>query len=100
MPAAGSFPLVTAFEVFEHTPGPLVTAAQALSMLQPGGRLLFSTLLMDGLPRQSTDHWYIAPRNGHISLHTAASLQKLFARLAWSVRSLNPNLHLAERANS
>jgi 2-polyprenyl-6-hydroxyphenyl methylase/3-demethylubiquinone-9 3-methyltransferase len=96
-PPPGSFPLVTAFEVFEHTPTPTETAAQALAMLQPGGRLLFSTLLLDNLPRQATDHWYIAPRNGHISLHTTHSLGQLFARLGWKIRSFNANLHIAER---
>jgi hypothetical protein len=97
MPATGSFDLVTAFEVFEHTATPIETASHALSMLRANGRLFFSTLLMDGLPRQSTDHWYIAPRNGHISLHTRASLQSLFDRLGWAVRSLNHDLHIAQQ---
>jgi SAM-dependent methyltransferase len=93
--AIGSFDLVTAFEVFEHTPTPISTAAEALSFLRPNGWLLFSTLLMDELQRQSTDHWYIAPRNGHISLHTSASLRALFARLGWAVGSFSANLHMA-----
>jgi 2-polyprenyl-6-hydroxyphenyl methylase/3-demethylubiquinone-9 3-methyltransferase len=96
-PVAGGFDLVTAFEVFEHTATPIETASHALSLLRPNGRLFFSTLLMDGLPRQATDHWYIAPRNGHISLHTQASLQALFDRLACAVRCLNHNLHIAQR---
>jgi SAM-dependent methyltransferase len=96
-PETGSFDLITALEVFEHTPTPVGTAAEALAFLRPGGRLLFSTLLMDGLARQSTDHWYIAPRNGHISLHTSASLRALFGRLGWHVRSFNQNLHIVER---
>jgi len=96
MPPRCSFHLVTAFEVFEHTPTPIETAREALSMLVPGGCLLFSTLLLDQMPRQSTDHWYIAPRNGHISLHSSSSLKKLFSRLGWSVRSFNANLHIAE----
>jgi SAM-dependent methyltransferase len=94
--APGTFDLVTAFEVFEHTPTPIPTAAEALNFLRPHGRLLFSTLLVDDLPRQATDFWYIAPRNGHISLHTSASLRALFARLGWTVRSFSANLHVAE----
>jgi SAM-dependent methyltransferase len=92
----GTFDLVTAFEVFEHTPTPVTTTSEALSFLRPNGRLLFSTLLMDELARQATDHWYIAPRNAHISLHTRASLRALFARLGWTVHTYKPNLHMAQ----
>lgn len=92
-----SFDLVTAYEVFEHTPTPLATALQALAFLRTGGRLVFSTLLLDDVGPHDTEHWYIAPRNGHISLHTRASLQALFARLGWTVRHLNENLHVALR---
>jgi SAM-dependent methyltransferase len=98
--ATGTFDLVTAFGVFEHTPTPVATAAEALSFVRPGGQLLFSTLLLDDVGRQATDHWYIAPRNGHISLHTSASLKALFARLNWGVRSFNSNLHVAERVKA
>jgi Methyltransferase domain len=83
--------------VFEHTPTPIATASEALSFLRPNGRLLFSTLLMDELPRQATDHWYISPRNGHISLHTSVSLRTLLLGLGWNVRSFSTNLHVAER---
>jgi hypothetical protein len=94
---AASFPLVTAFEVLEHSPTPIATMKQALSMLEYKGRLLFSTLLMDQVPRYATDHWYIAPRNGHISLHTRLSLGNMFSQLGWQVRSFDENLYLAER---
>jgi hypothetical protein len=97
LPPTGTFPLVTAFEVFEHSPTPIETALDALSMVEKKGRLLFSTLLLDRLPRFSTDHWYIAPRNGHVSLHTRLSLQRLFSSLGWGVRSFDSHLHLAER---
>ena len=96
-PQPGAFELVTAFEVFEHTPQPLATTEQALGLLDAGGRLFFSTLLMDGLRRQATDHWYIAPRNGHISLHTSASLSRMFARFGWSVLSFDTVFHIATR---
>jgi 2-polyprenyl-3-methyl-5-hydroxy-6-metoxy-1,4-benzoquinol methylase len=88
---------VTAFEVLEHSPTPIATMKQALSMLEYKGRLLFSTLLMDQVPRYATDHWYIAPRNGHISLHTRLSLGNMFSQLGWQVRSFDENLYLAER---
>lgn len=80
-PPDGGFDLVTAFEVLEHTPTPVETCRQALSLSRDGGQFLFSTLTMDKLPARSCDHWYIAPRNGHISLHTSDSLRHLAARL-------------------
>jgi len=96
-PGQGYFDLVTAFEVFEHTTNPIASAREALSFLQPGGRLFFSTMVMDDLPRQATDHWYIAPRNGHVSLHTRSSLRLLFEPLGWLVHSFNDSYHITQR---
>ena len=50
---------------------------------------------MDELPRQATDHWYIAPRNGHISLHTSVALRTLLLGLGWKLWSFSANLHVA-----
>ncbi|MFM0734117.1 class I SAM-dependent methyltransferase [Paraburkholderia sediminicola] len=96
-PPLGSFDLVTAFEVLEHTPEPLATVEQALGALRQRGVMLFSTMTMDDLPPRAMDHWYIAPRNGHITIHTAPSLQTLFATFGYRVHHFNKNLHLALR---
>jgi hypothetical protein len=94
-PPAGGFDLVTAFEVLEHTPTPLQTSEQVLSFLHAGGLFLFSTLTLDALSPQSCDNWYIAPRNGHISIHTSRSLDLLFARLDRKVHHFGSGFHLA-----
>jgi SAM-dependent methyltransferase len=94
-PSETDFDLVTAYEVLEHTPTPARTCREALSFVRPGGLFLFSTLTLDALPPQSCDHWYIAPRNGHISIHSAASLRLLFAGLGWRVHTYGPHHHLA-----
>ncbi|HEY4354033.1 MAG TPA: class I SAM-dependent methyltransferase, partial [Paraburkholderia sp.] len=94
-PPSGSFDLVTAFEVLEHTPAPVATVEQALGFLNGRGAMLFSTLTIDHLPPRAMDFWYIAPRNGHITIYTQQSLQSLFARFGYRVLHFNPNFHLA-----
>jgi 2-polyprenyl-3-methyl-5-hydroxy-6-metoxy-1,4-benzoquinol methylase len=96
-PPRAAFDLVTAFEVFEHTPEPLATAEQALGALKEGGVLVFSTLTIDEPPSRTLDHWYIAPRNGHITIHTARSLDALFGSLGYQLRHFNAGLHMAFR---
>jgi SAM-dependent methyltransferase len=93
-----TYGLITAFEVLEHTPTPVETAREILSYLREDGAVLFSTLTLDDLPPRATDHWYIAPRNGHISIHTRNSLDRLFAALNFRVQHLSAGLHLATRA--
>jgi SAM-dependent methyltransferase len=92
---SGSFDLVTAFEVLEHTPEPVTTVEQALGLLGRRGVMLFSTLTIDHLPPRAMDYWYIAPRNGHITIYTTQSLQILFGAFGYRVHHFNLNLHLA-----
>jgi SAM-dependent methyltransferase len=88
------FDLVTAFEVFEHTTTPVETAREALAFIRPGGALLFSTLVCDDLGPQEMN-WYIAPRNGHVSIHSTKSLDLMLSGLGFGTRHLTPNIHMA-----
>lgn len=93
---AGRFDLITAYEVFEHVPDVDRLMADLSALLAPGGMVLFSTLLSDGQlkPRQRLDWWYAAPRNGHISLYSRASLQILAAKNGWTLGSFSDAFHL------
>lgn len=92
------FDLVTSFEVFEHTTTPVETAREALGFVRPGGALLFSTLVCDELPAQGTDWFYLAPRNGHVSIHSTKSLDIMLRGLGFGAQHLTPNIHMAMAA--
>ena len=91
----GPFDLVTIFEVVEHAVDPIPLFRDALSFLAPGGAVLFTTELQSRKPDR--DWWYIAPRNGHISLHTPASLRHLASAAGAQCLSLDENLHVLYR---
>ncbi len=91
------YDLVTCFEVIEHVPHLELAAwfAGLVAWLSPTGTLLLSTELLDAHP--GIDNWYIAPRNGHISLHTGASLRALAAPHGLTVYSVSNEMHLFRR---
>jgi 2-polyprenyl-6-hydroxyphenyl methylase/3-demethylubiquinone-9 3-methyltransferase len=75
----GRFDLVVSFEVLEHSPSPRETIADIDSfLLEPAGMVFFSTLIQSpDTEKAGTTWWYIAPRNGHCSIHTQVSLRHL-----------------------
>lgn len=97
LPAGQAFDLISAFEVFEHTTDPAHTAKESLGLLNQQGVLVFSTVMMDSVPPRGMDHWYIAPRNGHISLYTQRALQTLFAPHGYDVLHFSAGVHIAVR---
>jgi tetratricopeptide (TPR) repeat protein/ADP-heptose:LPS heptosyltransferase len=96
---AGPFHLVTAFEVIEHVSNPYETFERMASLLDPeNGLLLFSTLLQPGdIDQTRARWWYLAPRNGHVSLHTARSLAVVLGKLGFTLKSPSTGLHFAFR---
>ena len=86
------YALATSFEVAEHATDPMKTFATMMSFLNRDGALLFSTNLSPcGV---TSDWWYIAPRNGHVSIYTARSLQCLADRLGTRFLTLEDHIHL------
>ncbi len=91
----GGFNLITAYEVFEHVPDPKKLIDELTRLLMPNGLILFSTLLSDGEIEKNRrlDWWYASPRNGHISLFSRTSLQRLADHKALNLRSFDAGSH-------
>jgi tetratricopeptide (TPR) repeat protein len=95
---ARRFPFVTCFEVLEHSPDPRATIRAIADLVEEGGFVLFSTLVQPAdFDRQGMDWWYLAPRNGHVTLFSAQSLKAVWAEVGFGVASLTDNIHRAKR---
>lgn len=93
----GTFDLITAFEVFEHSPDIPGLLGELRSLLSPSSLMLISTLLSDGevAMHKRLTWWYASPRNGHISLFSRNSLVRGLARIGLTLESKSPDMHFA-----
>lgn len=92
------YPLVTCFEVLEHTPDPRATIREIAARVQPDGIVVFSTLLQPGdFAQRGLSWWYVAPRNGHVTIYSAQSLRALWSDLGFQLISHGDGLHIAYR---
>lgn len=93
--------VVTAFEVIEHSNRQHEFMESLVSTVKEDGLILFSTLLLprnfNPFSRDGLNWWYIAPRNGHVAIHSHKSLGLLFAAYGLMVASLAEGLHMAYR---
>ncbi len=90
------FDLMVSFEVVEHTPDPINTFKEMISLLKDNGVIVFSTLLQpDNIDNIKLNWWYAAPRNGHISLHSKESLSSCLKQFGFSVAPFGNNQHIA-----
>jgi 2-polyprenyl-6-hydroxyphenyl methylase/3-demethylubiquinone-9 3-methyltransferase len=90
----GRFDLVLCIEVAEHHPRPLELFAMLASMVTDGGAVLLSTQDYAEVKGRWVDHWYTAPRNGHISLYSQRTLRLLAASLGRDYLKLDAYRHL------
>ena len=90
------FDVITSFEVLEHTPTPYQTLDEITKFLNPAtGQIVFTTLINDIIGNEGSEYWYIAPRNGHVSMHSTKSLEIMFAKIGMTVHSFSPSQHIA-----
>lgn len=92
------YDLITAFEVFEHVPDPIATMRDITNRMKPESLLVFSTLLQPAnFGAFGLSWWYVAPRNGHISLHSQKSLAFLLKQFGLNMASASQGLHIGFR---
>ncbi len=94
----GQFDLLLSFEVAEHSPTPRQTFSDMISFLSPQGIVLFSTLVQpEQLDQIGVNWWYVAPRNGHVSIFSRKSLQLLANSFGFNLGSFSNDLHVLAR---
>jgi 2-polyprenyl-6-hydroxyphenyl methylase/3-demethylubiquinone-9 3-methyltransferase len=80
-PPSGTFDLITCFEVLEHASRPLDTLSEIAMRLSEGGAILIGqTLQPENIEDIAGRWWYLAPRNGHVSLFAHESFFALAER--------------------
>lgn len=99
-PSQTDYGIVTCFEVIEHVPHAFQTEwfGGLSRYLAPQGTLLVSTEVLDSIT--TVNHYYIAPRNGHVSIHSPRSLRTLARKFDLDVYSINHEMHLLRPATA
>jgi len=94
------FNVISAIEVFEHIPHPILGMEDMLRYAAADCLLIICTQATDDqLTNRRLDWWYAAPRNGHITLHSKTSLRLLFDKYGFAYSSSNNYLHIGIRGN-
>ncbi len=92
------FDCVVSFEVLEHSTDPVQAFADMNEFLTNSGLIVFSTLLQPAdIDRQGLNWWYAGPRNGHVSLYSRASLERLAQPFGFQLNSFSQHLHVLFR---
>lgn len=94
----GKFDLVTCFETIEHMPDPMAGIGAIIECSAEPGLILYSTSLQpNDLHLFGLSWWYVAPRNGHVSMFSKESLAVAFGRHGYKTVSFNHCVHCAFR---
>lgn len=94
----GKFDVITMIEVLEHSPTPKRTMEDLNSMLADVGVITLSTLMQpQNMDAIGVGWWYLAPRNGHVSMYTQRSLGELASPYGLRLGSFSEGFHLLVR---
>jgi hypothetical protein len=100
----GKYNFCSLFEVAEHAVDPVGVLGEVVRMSSPARLgVLVGTQAHDGKhirPGQLPNWWYAAPRNGHVSLFSRASLGHLAAACSLSYVGLSRGTHFFYRGYS
>jgi len=78
----GPFDLVTCFEVIEHSPDPIATMRDMCEVLSVGGAIIIGQSLQpSNIDEIGGRWWYVAPRNGHVSMFAEESFVALASQV-------------------
>jgi 2-polyprenyl-6-hydroxyphenyl methylase/3-demethylubiquinone-9 3-methyltransferase len=88
----GTFDIITCIEVIEHAPSPQGILADMRSFLADGGCILLNESLQPpDIDTVRCGWWYVAPRNGHVSIYAGRTFVRLAERAGMTFhRSANP----------
>ena len=90
------FAVITCFETLEHVPDLRAAIRDLAGLLRDDGIVIFSTFLRRvGSADDGLDWWYVAPRNGHVSICSGETLKEAWGQLGYNVGSANQYVHIA-----
>lgn len=93
-----TFNVILSVETLEHVVDQNEFVRDIDSLAAEASLILFTTLLQPvNFDEIGLGWWYVAPRNGHISMHSRLSLRRLWNDRGYTVVSHNENLHVAFR---
>jgi 2-polyprenyl-6-hydroxyphenyl methylase/3-demethylubiquinone-9 3-methyltransferase len=92
------FDCVVCIEVIEHCTEPERVFSELSAALASPGLIILSTVLQPAdIDYQGLNWWYAGPRNGHVSLYSRDSLERLAQRYGLTVGSFNESMHVLLR---
>jgi Methyltransferase domain len=79
-------------------PDPLAGIDMMIEFAADQGLLFFTTYAQPAdFEQHGMNWWYVAPRNGHISIFSRPALARAFERHGYKLASFSDNVHLAFR---